>query len=58
MIEAFSARLIKIGSSGSTWLSIQAELASLRYDEIGGLYQDERALEFFIGPETETMKGP
>jgi hypothetical protein len=38
--------------------SIQVELSSFKFDQIGSLYQDERTLDFFIGPEIETGKGP
>jgi hypothetical protein len=38
--------------------SIQVELSSFKFDQIGSLYQDERTLEFFIGPEIKTGKGP
>jgi hypothetical protein len=33
--------------------SIQVELSSFKFDQIGSLYQDERTLDFFIGPEIE-----
>lgn len=38
--------------------SIQVELSSFKFDRIGSLYQDEKTLDFFIGPEVETGKGP
>lgn len=38
--------------------SIQVELSSFKFDRIGSLYQDEKTLDFFIGPEIETGKGP
>ncbi|KAH9211764.1 hypothetical protein DL95DRAFT_525548 [Leptodontidium sp. 2 PMI_412] len=38
--------------------SIQVELSSFKFDRIGSLYQDEKTSDFFIGPETETGKGP
>ena len=38
--------------------SIQVELSSFKFDQIGSLYQDERTLEFFVGPDIETGKGP
>lgn len=37
---------------------IQATLSSFKFHEIGSLYYDEKTSEFFIGPETETGKGP
>ncbi|KAM0083809.1 hypothetical protein ACKRZS_004015 [Fusarium odoratissimum] len=37
---------------------IQATLSSFKLHEIGSLYQDEETSDFFIGPETETGKGP
>ncbi|KAG5761086.1 hypothetical protein H9Q72_010812 [Fusarium xylarioides] len=37
---------------------IQATLSSLKFSEIGSLYQDKETSDFFIGPETETGKGP
>ncbi|KAI9748398.1 MAG: hypothetical protein M4579_007235 [Chaenotheca gracillima] len=37
---------------------IQVELASLKFDKIGSLYQDEESLEFYIGPDLDTRKGP
>ncbi|KAI9748299.1 MAG: hypothetical protein M4579_007262 [Chaenotheca gracillima] len=38
--------------------SIQVELASLKFDKIGSLYQDEESLKFYIGPDLATRKGP
>ena len=38
--------------------SIQVELSSFKFNQIGILYQDERTLDFFICPEIETGKGP
>ena len=38
--------------------SIQVELSSFKFDQIGSLYQDERTSDFFIGPDIETGKGP
>ncbi|PVH70379.1 hypothetical protein DL98DRAFT_661210 [Cadophora sp. DSE1049] len=38
--------------------SIQVELSSFKFDQIGSLYQDEKTSDFFIGPEIETGKGP
>ncbi|KAF5530799.1 kinase-like domain-containing protein [Fusarium mexicanum] len=37
---------------------IQATLSSFKFHEIGSLYQDKETCDFFIGPETETGKGP
>ncbi|KAF5718209.1 kinase-like domain-containing protein [Fusarium globosum] len=37
---------------------IQATLSSFKFHEIGSLYYDEKTSDFFIGPETETGKGP
>lgn len=37
---------------------IQATVASFRFPKIGGLYYDEVADNFFIGPELQTGKGP
>ncbi|KAM0199648.1 hypothetical protein ACHAQI_012022 [Fusarium lateritium] len=37
---------------------IQATIFSFKFDQIGSLYQDEQTSEFFVGPETETGKGP
>lgn len=37
---------------------IQVTLSSFTFDQIGSLYWDEQASTFFIGPETETGKGP
>ncbi|KAF5976140.1 protein kinase-like domain-containing protein [Fusarium bulbicola] len=37
---------------------IQAALSFFKFHEIGSLYQDEETYDFFIGPETETGKGP
>lgn len=37
---------------------IQVQLASLTFDKIGSLYQDEETSTFFVGPDIETGKGP
>lgn len=38
--------------------AIQVQLASIKFDEIGSLYQDPVTEDFFIGPESETGLGP
>lgn len=38
--------------------SIQVELSSFQFSQIGSLYQNKKTLGFFIGPEIETGKGP
>lgn len=38
--------------------SIQAELSSHKFDQIGSLHQDAQTLDFFIGPDIETVEGP
>ncbi|KAF5627809.1 kinase-like domain protein [Fusarium tjaetaba] len=37
---------------------IQATLSSFKFSQIRSLYQDKETSDFFIGPETETGKGP
>ncbi|KAG9502074.1 hypothetical protein J7337_007790 [Fusarium musae] len=37
---------------------IQATLSSFKFSQIGSLYQNKETSDFFIGPETETGKGP
>ncbi|RBR10341.1 hypothetical protein FVER53590_12451 [Fusarium verticillioides] len=37
---------------------IQATLSSFKFNQIGSLYQNKETSDFFIGPETETVKGP
>lgn len=37
---------------------IQVKLASITFDKIGCLYQDEQTSDFFIGPDYEMGKGP
>lgn len=38
--------------------AIQVEMASLKFDKIGSLYQDAKTGEFYIGPDCQTGKGP
>ncbi|KAJ9642577.1 hypothetical protein H2199_004958 [Coniosporium tulheliwenetii] len=37
---------------------VQATLSSFKFDQIGSLYQNEETLEFFIGLDLKTGKGP
>ncbi len=37
---------------------IMVQLASIRFDKIGSIFQNDETEEFYIGPELETGKGP
>ncbi|KAJ5726089.1 uncharacterized protein N7483_007446 [Penicillium malachiteum] len=38
--------------------AIQVELASIKFDKIGSLYENQETGEFYIGPDSETGQGP